>query len=210
MIVLTDWLTVFVVGCFAVMSPGPNFAITLRNSLVHSRKVGVYTAMGLAMGNVVHVTYSLIGIGLIISQSILLFNVIKWLGVLYLLYIGIRSLMAKKTDTVELAGRVSAEMKPIAAIRMGLLTGLLNPKATLFFLALFTQVIEPSTLLPVKGLYGLTVVGIEFVWFSLVAVFISQDVIKQSFQAVAHWVERVTGVVLIALGIKVALSENTH
>lgn len=72
-----NWLTVFSLGMVAVMSPGPDFALTLRNSLVYTRKTGIYTALGITVGNIVHVTYCLIGIGAIITRSIVIFNIIK-------------------------------------------------------------------------------------------------------------------------------------
>lgn len=80
----TDWLTVFSLGLIAVISPGPDFALTLRNSLAYSRQAGICTAMGITVGHIVHATYCLVGIGAIISRSILLFNIIKWLGAAYL------------------------------------------------------------------------------------------------------------------------------
>ncbi|GJD15913.1 hypothetical protein RIVM261_008690 [Rivularia sp. IAM M-261] len=64
-----NWLTVFSLGMVAVMSPGPDFALTLRNSLVYTRKTGIYTALGITVGNIVHVTYCLIGIGAIITPQ---------------------------------------------------------------------------------------------------------------------------------------------
>jgi len=84
---LNTWGTVFIIGCFAVMSPGPNLSVTIKNSLIRSRKAGFSTAAGLAVGNCVHVTYCLIGIAVIISQPIILFNIIKWIGAAYLLSI---------------------------------------------------------------------------------------------------------------------------
>jgi len=96
-----------------------------------------------------------------------------------------------------------------AAIRSGFLTSLLNTKVTLLFLALFTQAIRPETPLFAEALYGLTVVGIEFVWCALVAVFVSAGPIKRRFDAVAHWIEHATGAVLIALGIRLAFARSS-
>jgi RhtB (resistance to homoserine/threonine) family protein len=207
---LTDWVTVLVIGCLAVISPGPNLAIILRNSLVYSRRAGVYTALGLAAGNLIHATYCLIGIGVIITQSILLFNTVKYLGAAYLIYIGIKSLQAQKHTDTPTTQPVARAMSRTVAVRTGFLTNLLNPKVTLFFLALFTQIIRPATPLPAQVVYGLTMVELEFGWFALVAVLISQSAIKDRFLAISHWIERTTGVVLIALGIRVALSRNSH
>jgi RhtB (resistance to homoserine/threonine) family protein len=207
--ILADWLTVIVIGCLAVISPGPNLAIMLRNSLVYSRRAGVYTALGLAAGNVIHVTYCLIGIGVIITQSMLLFNTVKYLGAAYLIYIGIKSLSAQKHPATITAQPSERRMSRAVAVRTGFLTNLLNPKVTLFFLALFTQIIRPNTPLPEQTVYGLTLVGLEFGWFALVAVVISHRAIRDHFLAISHWIERTTGGVLIALGIRVALSRNT-
>ena len=93
-------------------------------------------------------------------------------------------------------------MGSFSAVRSGFLTSLLNPKVTLFFLALFTQVISPETPLSAKAAYGLTVVGIEFGWFALVALFVSSAPVRRHFDAASHWAERATGAFLIALGVR--------
>jgi len=90
------WVTIFAVSLVAVVTPGPDFALTLRNSLAYSRRAGLYTAVGVGAGNLVHATYSLIGIGAVISKSILLFNILKWVGAAYLIYVGIKSLKARR------------------------------------------------------------------------------------------------------------------
>lgn len=209
---LAGWLTVAGAAVLVIMSPGPNMAMTLRNSVVRSRSAGVNTAVGLALGDAVHVAYCLMGIAVVISQSILLFNVIKWAGAAYLIFIGIKSLRARRPDPQRTTVTQSPPepMSALAAIRSGFLTSLLNPKVTLFFLALFTQVISPETPLLVKILYGLTVVVIELGWCALVALFVSMAPVKRRFDAVAHLIERVTGTVLILLGIRLALARSTQ
>ena len=105
-----------------------------------------WTAFGVGLGILVHVTYCLLGIGLIISQSILLFNTIKLIGAAYLLFIGWKALTTKhssaQTDGIM---HKEAVMSASTAMRIGFLCNALNPKATLLFLALFTQVIDPQT-----------------------------------------------------------------
>ena len=201
----TDWLTVIVVGWFVVITPGPNMAIVFRNSVVYSRQAGVATAAGLAAGNLVHITYCLVGIGVLISQSIAIFNTVKLVGAGYLIYLGIKTLRAR-SQTTDLQEHVSLGLRPLAAIRSGFLTDLLNPKATLFFLALFTQIIRPETPFAARIGYGLTIVALEFVCLSTFACIIGQPLIRRQCNAVSHWVERVTGVVLIGLGLRVAFA----
>ena len=132
---LPEFLTVVVIHLLAVMSPGPDFALVSRNSFAYSRRAGVFSAMGIALGLGVHVIYSLVGIGLLISQSIVVFSIIKYIGAAYLIYLGVRSLLSKKkTATAEVLAE-KPDITKLAALKQGFLTNTLNPKVTLFFLA---------------------------------------------------------------------------
>ncbi|MFA6295396.1 MAG: LysE family transporter [Candidatus Paceibacterota bacterium] len=206
---LAQFLTVAIVHFLAVVSPGPDFAMVTRNSIIYSRKTGIITSLGIAVGIMVHVAYSLLGIGFLISKSIVLFNVIKFIGAGYLIYIGYKSLRAKpfvqtETNTNEIKKDISTWL----SFKIGFLTNVLNPKATLFFLALFTQVIDPLTPKTIQFIYGIEMMTITFIWFILVSLFFSNSLIRSRIGRVQHYVERVTGAVLIALGIKVALMSS--
>lgn len=205
---LAEFITVAVIHLLAVMSPGPDFAMVSRNSLIYSRKIGIYSAVGLALGILVHVTYSLVGIGLIISKSIVLFSTIKLLGAGYLIYIGYKSLKSKPHNLKNEQLSEQKDMDKFAAIKMGFLTNALNPKATLFFLSLFTQVIDPKTPFIVQLLYGIEMSIMTFAWFALLASVLSHHMIKAKFAAMHHKIEKVFGIILIALGIKIALSSS--
>lgn len=193
----------------AVMSPGPDFFMMLRNSIMYSRKIAIFSAVGLGLGILLHVTYSLLGIALIISQSIVLFNVIKFVGAAYLIYIGIKSLKSKKQNRTEIfEGLKTRDITVYQAMRIGFLTNALNPKATMFFLALFTQVINPNTSFLMKLAYGAEMSIATALWFSLVAVFMTQSMVQKRFMKYKHYIERLFGAILIGLGIKVALSSR--
>ncbi len=200
------FITVATIHLLAVMSPGPDFLMVSRNSLVYSRGVGINSAIGLGLGILVHVVYSLIGIAWLISQSVLLFSIIKYIGAAYLIYIGYKSLRSRKMQVSRNATDNKNEISKFAAIRMGFLTNVLNPKATLFFLALFTQVIDPTTPLVVQALMGLEMAVVTFLWFAVVAVLLSHKRVQSKFAVMQHRVEQVFGVLLIALGVKVAVS----
>lgn len=205
---LPEFLTVALLHLLAVMSPGPDFVMISRSSLVYSRKTGIFSSLGLALGILVHITYSLVGIGYIIAKSILIFSIIKTAGAAYLIYIGIKSLQAKPAQINSEELPQKQELGRLAAIRAGFLTNVLNPKATLFFLAIFTQVIHPTTPLAVKALYGLEMSMMTFAWFAVVATALSHRLIKQRFMKIQHYVERTMGAILIALGVKVLLSKK--
>ena len=202
-------LTITIIQLLAIMSPGPDFAIICRNSLIYSRRTGIYSAVGISLGILVHVTYTLVGIGLIISRSIFLFSTLKLLGAAYLIYIGYKSLKAKPNGKIT-AFTAKKDLSRLQAIKMGFITNILNPKVTLFFFSLFTQVISPNTPASLRALYGLQMFVFTLSWFTLLAIAISHPIVKNRFLSVSHYVEKTMGVILITLGIKVALESTKY
>ncbi|ABP78813.1 transporter, LysE family [Stutzerimonas stutzeri A1501] len=201
-------MTVALVHLLAVASPGPDFAVVVRESVAQGRRAGSWTALGVGCGIFVHVAYSLLGIGLIVSQSIVLFNLVKWLAAAYLVYLGWRALRARPMNLEAIDGANA----PVArsawrAFVIGFVTNGLNPKATLFFLSLFTVVISPDTPLLVQAGYGLYLAGATALWFLLVAWLFSRGRVRAGFARLGHWFDRLTGAVLIGLGARLALSE---
>nr|MBF0681517.1 LysE family transporter [Pseudomonas sp.] len=202
-----EFLTVALVHLLAVASPGPDFAVVVRESVTSGQRNGSWTALGVGSGILLHVGYSLLGIGLIVSQSIVLFNLFKWLAAGYLLYLGIQALRARPAAT-DMSGmdrnRPQTRRKAFA---VGFVTNGLNPKATLFFLSLFTVVINPHTPLLVQALYGVYLAFATALWFCLVAWLFSRARVRAGFARMGHWFDRVTGAVLIGLGVRLAVSE---
>ena len=204
---LQIFLTVALVHLLAVISPGPDFMMITRNSVIYSRKTGIFSAIGLALGILVHITYCLVGIGYLISKSPVIFNIIKIAGALYLIYIGYKSLTSKSSPIEkESAGANKKSLTNMEAIKVGFITNVTNPKATLFFLSLFTVVISQSTPFWLKLSMGAEMSVVTFAWFALVAIILSHRLVKQRIDKIQHYAEKFIGVVLIVLGIKVALS----
>lgn len=202
-------LSVALIHFLAVASPGPDFIMVVRNSLVYSKKSGIYTAVGLGFGILLHVTLALVGIAFIISQSVVLFNIIKLLGAAYLIYIGIKSLRARPANPAnkELQHK-KGDLTRLKAIRIGFVTNATNPKATLFFLSLFTLVIQPETPLAIKGIMGAEMAIVTFAWFALIAIAISHRAVKQRIEKVQHHIERIMGGILILFGIVLATAHS--
>lgn len=206
---LYDWLAVVAIGFFVVITPGPNMAIVVRNSIAHTRSAGVYTATGLVLGNLVHITYCLVGIGVIISKSILLFTLIKLAGAAYLIFLGMKSLRMKSYSITHQPDAI-VPLNAVSALRTGFFTDLLNPKATLFFLSLFTQIVHPATPLSAQIFYATTIVVLEFCFLATLALAISHHSVRRRLEAASRWVELATGAVLIALGLRVAAARFTQ
>ncbi|MEG5266013.1 LysE family transporter [Pseudomonas sp. JDS28PS106] len=203
-----EFLTVALIHLLAVASPGPDFAVVVRESVTHGRKAGTWAALGVGSAIFVHVGYSLLGIGIIVSQSIVLFNALKWAAAAYLLYIGYKALRAQPAKASDEPLKVGvAERSAKGAYVSGFVTNGLNPKATLFFLSLFTVVINPHTPLLVQGGYGVYLAVATAVWFCMVARLFSQERVRAGFARMGHWFDRAMGGVLVALGLKLAFTE---
>lgn len=169
------------------------------------KKSGIYTALGFGVGDLIHVTYSLLGIGFIISKSIVLFSILKWAGAAYLIYIGIKAIKAGKyTGVIEHANKSQNETATSnwKFFFSGLWTCLLNPKITLFYLSFFTQIIEPHTSLLSKVLYGVTLAFIDIGWFSAVTFLITLDSMRHKYSKLAPLIQKLTGGLFIALGLR--------
>ena len=141
---LTGAATIALIHFMAMASPGPDFAMIMRNSLTYSRRAGIMTSIGFALGASVHFTYCLLGIGLIISQSVVAFNIVKLVGAAYLIYIGVKSLKAKPVKMDDLEKGKNKTMSDVQAIRCGFVTNLLKINIPGFFYSNSASYMPPT------------------------------------------------------------------
>jgi RhtB (resistance to homoserine/threonine) family protein len=193
-----EFITVALVHFLAVASPGPDFAVIIRQALCQSRRNALLTAFGIGTGILIHVGYSLLGIGLIIQQSLMLFSVLKVVGALYLTWIAIQCLRSK-AGGVHVEAANGEQQSGLAAYRLGFLTNTLNPKATLFFVSLFSVIISPGTPIAIQAAYGIYMALATGLWFMAVAVFFTLPHIRKGFNRFGYWLDRLMGGVLLLL-----------
>lgn len=203
-----QFLTICGLHLLAVASPGPDFAIVLRQSITHGRAVALWTSVGIGSGILVHTSYSLLGIGLLVKSSILAFTLMKIAAACYLAWIGIKAIRAKPAPIDRIQSENTATPIPgrHSAFLTGFMTNALNPKATLFFLAVFSVVIDPHTPRLLQAGYGLWMAVMTAIWFSLVSLFFTQEPVRRTFLRMGHWFERAMGVVLLGLGVRLAFA----
>lgn len=209
---LFELASLMAIFAFAIVSPGADLAMVMRQSIVHGRRAAIVTSFGIGASLMVHVTYTILGLGLIISQSIYLFNIVKWCGVAYLVYIGIKALRAGKADlSVEAMGDNEDKDRQTAlrAFGLGFLANALNPKAVFFFLSIFSTVVGAHTPIAVKFGYGLVMATCLIAWFVGVSLFMTTPRMRAAFARASQWIDRTSGLVFIALGIKLA-TEKAH
>ncbi|MUZ72584.1 LysE family translocator [Agrobacterium vitis] len=192
---------------FAIVSPGADLAMVMRQSLVHGRREAIITSIGVGSSLMFHVTYTILGLGLIISQSIYLFNIVKWCGVAYLLYIGVKSLRAGKSDMTAQPSVEAGDHKRQSISKsffLGFAANALNPKPVFFFLSIFSTVVSIHTPIAVKFGYGLVMATCLIAWFVGVSIFMTTPKMRAAFSRASQWIDRISGAVFIVLGLKLA------
>ncbi|MBI4093590.1 LysE family transporter [Candidatus Kaiserbacteria bacterium] len=194
------------IALLAAISPGPDFVVVSKNSIAHSRAAGIWTAIGVGCALLIHVSYTIIGIGLVISQSILLFSIIKVVGAMYLIWLGISLLRSSGTHALSESEVGQTSISWISALREGFLTNALNPKATVFFVSIFSQFVSPKLPIVVQAAYGIEVALIVALWFVTLAVLLTMPAVRSGIGKAQSHVMKIMGVVLVGLGIKVAFS----
>lgn len=200
---MAELITVFIITIFAAISPGPDFAMVVRNSVRSGKHAGFMTAVGIGLGLWVHVFYSIIGIGAIVSQSIILFNILKLVCAAYLIYLGVRMIIEAGKGELDLGVTDTTIRNSRNHFLNGFLTNALNPKATIFIVSLFTQVVNPDTSFGTQLLYGAVVSVFHIVWFALLARFFSAEILRQKISGFRHWFDKAFGGTLAALGLTI-------
>lgn len=185
----------------AAASPGPDFILVSQQTLSNGKKDGFLCSLGIALGLSVHILYSALGLAAVIASSVSALWAIKILGGCYLLYLGIKGITAKAS--INITKITVVKKSAIKTITKGFLCNALNPKAPIYFVALFTVVLSPE--LPTLHLliYGAWLMFLQLLWFSAVVLLLSRPRINTYFQRMGHWIDRVLGGAMILLGIKV-------
>ncbi|GHG74812.1 lysine transporter LysE [Alishewanella longhuensis] len=209
---MTFWPEFFLIATahlLAVASPGPDFAIVLRYAVRYGRKTAVYASLGIGCAILLHVTYSLVGIGVLIKTTPWLFQVLSVAAALYLIYLGQGAIRAKAPAlhaTAELTAKTEDLPKNRAAFTAGFITNGLNPKATLFFLSLFAVVISAQTPFLYKAFYGIYMALATAAWFALLSFLLTQSKVRQFLLAKGFWFDRLMGILLLLLAGHLLLS----
>lgn len=201
-------VTVIAVHLLALISPGPNFFISAQYGLNYPRPVGLLTTAGVATGTFIHVLLGLLGLSAIVAQSIWLYSILKFLGAAYLIYLGAKSLLSKgeKMDLAAVEVASSSQFSKRQAYQVGILTCLSNPKAAVYYLALFTSLILPGAALTSKVILMVILPIMSWLWYSLVVYGFSLTGVKDLYRRFRRWIDLAFGALLMGLGLKIILS----
>ena len=204
---LNEFITIALVHLVAVASPGPDFAVVVRHSVAYGRRIAIYTSVGIGFAILLHVAYSLVGLSVVIATTAWLFTTFSYLAAAYLVYLAIGALRSgpPKDEKVDAPAVESQTISVKRALWVGFLTNGLNPKATLFFLSLFTAIISVDTPFMVKAGYGIYLAFATGLWFCFLSYLLSTSKVAQLIGKKGYWLDRAMGVLLVGLAAKLVL-----
>ncbi|ELQ6134557.1 LysE family transporter [Cronobacter dublinensis] len=203
---LETTLFVATIAALGMLSPGPDFFLVIKNAARYPRSAAMMTAAGVIAGVITHMTYCVAGIAVVITTTPWLFGALKYVGAAYLVWLGVNALLARGTTSLALDGVAQESTSLKKAFLQGYLCNLLNPKATLFFLAMFTQVLNVNSGMMEKLWYAGIIVTLTLVWWPLLVWLIQSAPVRRGLTKAQKVIDKLLGGMLLALGIKVALS----
>jgi len=200
----------FISAMIFILTPGIDTVYVLNKSLCQGWKSGVYSSLGISGGIIVHTLFAALGLSVILAKSAVVFSVIKYLGAVYLVYLGIKAFCSKNNMMVS-EGFGKKDESNWKCFQTGIITNILNPKVALFFLSFFPQFISPNSIessLPFLTL-GLTYAFLGLLWFSFLACFSSlfSKKIKGNIWF-NRWLSKISGIVFIGMGLRIALTRK--
>lgn len=201
---LETTIIVTIISTLGMLSPGPDFFMVLKNASRYQRKAAMMTAIGVTAGIATHMVYCVAGIAVVIATTPWLFNILKYVGAAYLIWIGIQALLAPSDGKVNFSNVDKQQTSLKKAFLQGYLCNLLNPKATLFFLSVFTQVLDINSTFGEKLWYASIIVMLGVVWWPLLVLLIQSEPVQRTLTKIQKIIDKLLGVVLVGFGIKVA------
>lgn len=208
---LNYWLVFVCAAVMLTISPGPDLLYILSRTIAQGRRIGAASSAGVCTGSIVHVLGAAFGLSAILAASALAFGIVKYVGALYLFYLGIQALRSHGSATAFAEGTETPRVTAWQAFRQGMLIDALNPKAAIFFLAFLPQFVRPQ--------HGNT--AVQLVTLGLLVILIAFPIELLFVQAAAQttrffrrspkatvWLDRALGGIFISLGLRLALLQQ--
>ncbi|XPF92481.1 LysE family translocator [Colwellia sp. RE-S-Sl-9] len=199
------WLSFVVICLLGALSPGPSLALVIKNTVNGGVAKGYATSISHGLGVALYAAITATGVAVIIVNTPLLFTLIQYAGAAFLLYLGVKSLLSKKSELTQFE-QSTVPASTINGWRDGFLIAFLNPKLAIFFIALFSQFLNSDSSEQQKVIMTLTVGTLDALWYCFVTLLLSKGNIINKLKENSHIVDKVTGCFLIALAVRVVIN----
>ena len=200
---MAEFLTVAILHLFAVVSPGPDFALITRQSLRFNRRVAIWTSLGISVGILFHCLLAITGLVILITSNELFSTILKIIGSAYLLHLGITSVIGNQKKS-ELEEKDKENLNKFNGFLVGLITNITNVKAILFFVTVFSVVIDSENSLSLI-FYGAYMALATFLWFAFISYVFTSNKFKNKFSSFLTTFEKIIGIILILLSLQIII-----
>jgi threonine/homoserine/homoserine lactone efflux protein len=202
-----EFLTIAILHFFAVSSPGPDFIIVTRQSIRSGRTAAIFTSLGIASGILVHSFAAITGLTYIISSNPLVFLYLKIMASIYLGYLGFISIFNSSSRTQYTSNQSTSDLNFLYSYRIGFITNILNPKAILFFITVFSIVVDSSTSVLSLGIYGAYMSIATFIWFTFISYIFTNTTLINKYRNSLPIFEKILGCILLLIASQILLYE---
>jgi RhtB (resistance to homoserine/threonine) family protein len=199
-------LSLFAVDFLVAVTPGPAFVGISQIAVRYGARSAVVATGGLLVSAWVYCIAVLSGLTILFQIAPWAYLVLKFAGGAYLVWIGIQFLRAGKSEETAESTRVEA-LPPTVAARKGLLIGLTNPKAMVYFGSIFTLFLKPGSPMWLDAAAVGIVTFDVTVWYCFVSLLFSRGPVRRAYQRMGHWIERAAGTVMVGFGLKLVLTK---
>ena len=201
---MTSWLALAANCVMGAISPGPSLALIIRNTVQGGQGHGVATALGHGLGVGIYALITALGLSVLITQTPLLFDLIRYGGAAFHAWLGIKALLAKPASGDSADETVHGARGRQGAFE-GFMVAFLNPQLAIFFIALFSQFVHADTGWREGSIMMLTAGGIDALWYVLVALVLSRGPVLAWLKAKSFVIDKISGLVLLGLALKVVI-----
>lgn len=200
---LTAWISLVTICIFGAMTPGPSLVVVLKHTVSGGRTNGLAASVAQACGVAIYATLSVLGLAVLIQESPALFNAIRYVSVIFIVWLAYKALTSKSAFS-----KMSESNEKVTigqSLREGLTIAFVNPKLAIFFLALFSQFIDADATFGQNAVMVATVGLVDFIWYSTIVLTLSLSGFLATLRNNIHIVEKITGVALLTVAARVAL-----
>lgn len=197
-----------IMSVLLIILPGPDTGLATQNTIAYGKKGGFQTVLGISAGLIVHTLAAVFGLSAILVKSAVLFSIFKYVGAIYLVYLGITSLLSLRKNKGETEDGTQMKYKHKSPFRQGFLTNLLNPKVAVFFLTFLPQFLTAGSKPFLQFLVmGMTYTVLTVLWFFLYVSFINYIRAWMKKPSTQRAIQGISGFVLVGFGIKLAFEK---
>ena len=194
---LITFAQVFIVCLLGAMSPGPSMAVVINNAIFKGRYNGILTSLGHGIGIAVYATFAVMGLGLIIKTNIFIFNGLKFFSIIFLIFIGIKSILNKEKLNLE---KKNIKVNTISFLQ-GFSISILNPKIFVWFIAIYSQFMSVNNEL-IFNIYLVSIAGIiDACWYIILTLAVTTASALSFFQTKLNLIQKIQGFFFVALGL---------